>query len=415
MSQSAARSASQQVVHNFSRAIDRENLSTLKWEMEIDRLGAPDLLSFGTADLDFRSPPAVIDALHRAVESGHFGYPYRKPSYYDAVKGYLDRRFGWQIEKSWIDSCVAIYPSIFAIISELTQPGDEIIYQPPVHHVFSGIVKANGRVPVANQLINRGGTYEMDFDGLKACITDRTKLLLLCSPHNPVGRVWTRDELEKLAQICAEHGIIVVSDEVYNGMLFPGVEFIPFAAVSEWAATNSYCVMSPSKPFNLTGLKHAVVITPNPELRESFRRGLPRADLMYGGSVLGYAAAEAAFRDCDDWSEALMQHIASNHAYVTDLIQSLLPEVTIPSAEAAYFAWLDLTKLNTPKAVYESLIEKQAKLIVTYGEFMGPGGENHIRINLGTSRTVLEAGMRRLLSVLIPLTGRSFDESASNG
>ncbi|MFD1327175.1 MalY/PatB family protein [Mycoplana ramosa] len=396
--------------YDFSKAIDRADLSTLKWEMEVDRLGTPDILSFGTADMDFRSPPAVVDALHRAVDTGHFGYPYRRPSYFDALTGYLSRRFGWQVEQSWIDSCVAIYPSMFAIITELTQPGDEIIYQPPVHHVFLEIVKANGRVPVANQLVRRGETYEMDFAGLEACITERTKLLLLCSPHNPVGRVWTRDELKELARICAERGIIVVSDEVYSGMLFEGVEFTPFAAVSEWAAMNSYCLMSPSKPFNLTGLKHSIVITPNPALREDFRRGLVGANLMYGGSVLGYAAAEAAFRDCDDWSEALMQHISSNHAYVADLIHAFLPEVTVPAAEAAYFAWLDLSKLKTPKSVYEELIEKQAKLIVTYGELMGPGGENHIRINLGTSRSVLEAGMRRLLSVLVPLTGRVFDD-----
>lgn len=412
MSANTAHSTSKQSPYDFSTAIDRTDLSTLKWEMEVDRLADPDILSFGTADMDFRSPPPVVEALHRAVGTGHFGYPYRRPGYYDALTGYLSRRFGWQVEKSWIDSCVAIYPSMFAIISELTRPGDEIIYQPPVHHVFPEIVKANSRAPVANQLIKRGETYEMDFAGLEASIGERTRLLLLCSPHNPVGRVWTRDELKELARICSERGIIVVSDEVYSGMLFEGVEFTPFAAVSEWAAMNSYCLMSPSKPFNLTGLKHSIVITPNPALREDFRRGLVAPNLMYGGSTLGYAAAEAAFRDCDDWSEALMQHVAGNHAYVVDLIRSFLPEVTVPAAEAAYFAWLDLSRLNTPKSVYETLIEKQAKLIVTYGEFMGPGGENHIRINLGTSRSVLEVGMRRLLSVLVPLTGRTFDEGA---
>ncbi len=410
MSANANHSSPKQPLYDFSKAIDRKDISTLKWEMEIDRLGDPDILSFGTADMDFRSPPAVVEALHRAVETGHFGYPYRKPSYYDALIGYLRRRFGWKVEKSWIDSCVAIYPSMFAIMAELTQPGDEIIYQPPVHHVFMEIVEANGRVPVANQLIKRGDTYEMDFAGLEACITERTKLLLLCSPHNPVGRAWTRDELNELARICSNHGIIVVSDEVYSGMLFAGTEFVPFAAVSEWAAMNSYCLMSPSKPFNLTGLKHSIVITPNPVLQEDLRRGLVVGNLKYGGSVLGYAAAEAAFRDCDDWSEALMQHIADNHAYVSDFIRSFLPEVTLSKAEAAYFAWLDLSALNTPKAVYEELIEKKAKLIVTYGEFMGAGGENHIRINLGTSRSVLEAGLRRLLSVLIPLTGRKLPE-----
>lgn len=409
MPSGAGHPKSRELLHDFSKGIDRNDLSTLKWEMEIDRLGDPDVLSFGTADMDFRSPPAVVEALHRAVEAGHFGYPYRRSSYFDALTGYLSRRFGWRVENSWIDSCVAIYPSMFAIIAELTQPGDEIIYQPPVHHVFSEIVKANGRVPVANQLIKRGDTYEMDFVGLEACITERTRLLLLCSPHNPVGRVWTRVELRELARICCEREIIVVSDEVYSGMLFKGTEFTPFAAVSDWAAMNSFCLMSPSKPFNLTGLKHSVVITPNPVLRDDFRRGLVVANLMYGGSVLGYAAAEAAFRDCDDWSRALMEHIASNHAYVTGLIRSFLPEVTLSSAEAAYFAWLDLSKLNTSKQDYAALIEKQAKLIVTYGEFMGPGGENHIRINLGTARSVLEAGMRRLLSVLVPLTGRAFD------
>ncbi|MBE7182781.1 MAG: putative C-S lyase [Methylobacterium mesophilicum] len=396
---------------DFNQVPDRRGLSTLKWELEIERAGDQSILSFGTAEMDFLSPPAVVEALKQTADAGHFGYPLRRDSYFDAVTAYLDRQFDWHVERSWIQSGVGIYTSMHPVIAELTEPGDEIIFQPPVHHVFAEIITANGRRAIANPLVMRAGQYGMDLAGLEAALTARTKMLLLCSPHNPVGRVWTRGELTELAGLCADRGIIVVADEVYCGLLYEGVRFTPFAMVSPWAAMNSFSMISPSKPFNLTGLKHSIVIAANQLLRDAYARGLSRTNLSYGGSIFGQAAAEAAFRDSDRWSLELMRYIARNHAYVANLIRTLLPEVSVTLAEATYFAWLDLRGLNVPQAKCRDLLEKDARLVVTYGEPMGTGGEGHIRLNLATPRTILQQGMRRLLAALVPLTGRRFDQA----
>ncbi len=393
---------------DFDTPLERGNLSTLKWEMEIARANDPSLLSFGTADMDFRSPPAVLEALRQVAEDGHFGYPLKRDSYYDAIVGYLRRHFNWSIERDWLDSGVGIYQSMHPVITELTQPGDEIIYQPPVHHVFAEIIEANERVAVANQLASTNGSYEMDFADLEAKITDRTRLLLLCSPHNPVGRVWRTDELLKLEAICAKNNIVVVTDEVYSGLLYPGSAFVPFASISPWALMNTYTMISPSKPFNLTGLKHSIVIAANPSLLKAYRKGVARTNLQYGTSIFGLAGAEAGYRDSDNWSATLMRYVAGNFEYVRSQFTLHLPEVVLTVPQATYFSWLDLTALGAARQTYQSLIEEEARLVVTYGEPMGPGGEQHIRLNLATPRTNVVAGIHRLLSVLVPLTGRSY-------
>lgn len=408
MSKTIANVVPENFVFDFDTMLERGNLSTLKWEMEIARTNDPSLLSFGTADMDFRSPPAVLDALRQVAEDGHFGYPLKRASYYDAIVGYVRRHFDWKIERDWLESGVGIYQSMHPVIAELTKPGDEIIYQPPVHHVFAEIIEANERVAVANQLVSTAGSYEMDFAGLEAKITDRTRLLLLCSPHNPVGRVWTMDELLRLEAICAKNNIVVVTDEVYSGLLYPGSTFVPFATVSPWASMNTYTMISPSKPFNLTGLKHSIMIAANPEFRRAYRKGIARTNLQYGTSIFGLAGAEAGYRDSDEWSAALMRYVAGNFEYVRSQFALHLPEVVSTIPEATYFSWLDLTALGASRETYRSLIENEARLIVTYGEPMGAGGEQHIRLNLATPRTNVVAGINRLLSVLAPLTGRSY-------
>ncbi|MGR9193199.1 MalY/PatB family protein [Rhizobium leguminosarum] len=396
--------------YDFDTVLDRGNLSTLKWEMEIARAKDPGLLSFGTADMDFRSPPAVLKAVQSVAKEGHFGYPLKRPGYYEAIVGYLDRHFGWKVEKEWLESGVGIYQSMHPVITELTEPGDEIIYQPPVHHVFAEIIEANDRVAVSNQLLNRRGAYEMDFAGLEAAITCRTKLLLLCSPHNPVGRVWTLDELRRLAAICERRNIIVVTDEVYSGLLYPGSTFVAFASLSQWTSMNTYTMISPSKPFNLTGLKHSIVIAANPAFRAAYRKGIARTNLHYGTSIFGLAGAEAGYRDSDDWTDALMQYVAQNFEYVLEQFGKHLPEVTLTVPEATYFSWLDLAPLGAAKERYQALIEREARLVVTYGEPMGPGGEEHIRLNLATPLSNLAAGVDRLISVLVPLTNRTYSK-----
>ena len=382
--------------NGFDEALDRSNLSTAKWEMEVARKNDPSLLCFGTAEMDFRSAPPVLEALDRIVKAGHFGYPYKRASYYDAITGYFQRHFGWRVEKSSIASNVGIYPSMQPIIEELTAVGDEIIYQPPVHHIFPEVISAAGRVAIANPLKKRNGRYEMDFDDLAAKASERTKLLLLCSPHNPVGRVWTREELARLHEICSERRIVIVTDEVYCGLIYEGVPFLPFAALSPEASMNSITLVSASKSFNVTGLKHSLVIAENPRLLDAYMNGLKRNNLYYGGCIFGQAATEAAFRDCDDWSKQLVRYIKGNFDLLKSFFREHLPEVEVTEPEATYFAWLDFSALGLSGQQLRQLFEDESHITVAYGNVLGAGGEGHIRINLATSRSTLEKGLQRL-------------------
>ncbi|KAF7962074.1 hypothetical protein AWV80_26080 [Cupriavidus sp. UYMU48A] len=376
--------------------------------MEIARTGDNSLLCFGTADMDFRSAPEIISLLASTVQRGHFGYPFKRASYYEAIIGFYARKFGWNIEKEWISSNVGIYPSMQPLIEELTDPGDEIIYQTPVHHIFKEVIEAAGRTAVQNPLMGRDGRYEMDFDNLAQVVTDRTRLFLLCSPHNPVGRVWTRGELLRLHEFCHSRGIVVLADEVYCGLLYPSVEFTPMAALSEEASLNTVTLFSASKSFNVTGLKHSLVITESKKLREAYLNGLKRNNLYYGGCIFGQAATEAALRDGDQWADAVMDYVSDNHRLLTQFLNDHIPEARVYQAEATYFAWVDLSALRMSTEQLQYFFERNAHIIVTHGAALGTGGEGHVRINLGCPRTVLTCGLHRIAAAY-----RHLQESAA--
>lgn len=388
------------VLSEFDEVLDRSKLSTVKWELEIDRTGNPDLLGFGTADLDFRSPAPIAAALAQTASVGHFGYPYKPRSYYDALIGFYKRHFGWEIRQEWLAHNVGVYPSMRPLIDRLSVEGDEIVYQPPVHFQFRNIVAAAGRVPLANPLVLRNGRYEMDFDQLAACVTERTRLLLLCNPHNPVGRAWTADELGRLSEFCKQRNIVVVSDEVYCGLLHEGVRFTPFASVSNDALMNSVTLLSASKMFNLTGLKHSQVVAANPRLMTEYLEGLKRDTSGYGGSLFGHVATEVAYRDCDGWLKALMEYVACNYRFAEEFFKTKLPEIVVHPTESTYFMWLDLSSYRMSHAEMVDLFEKKHGLVLNYGADYGPGGEGHIRLNIGTSRWILAKGLARMAAAL---------------
>lgn len=386
--------------YDFDEKLDRSSLSSMKWEAEIARKNDPTLLCVGTAEMDFRAAPAVLAALESVAKRGHFGYPYKRASYHEAIIGYFDRHFDWHIERDHILSNVGIYPSMQPIIEELTRPGDEIIFQPPVHHIFPEVIGAAGRVPVANPLRKTGTHYEFDFENLEAVITPRTKMLLLCSPHNPVGRVWTLQELTRLETICARHGIIVVADEVYFGLVLPGSKFTPYAKVSEAAASWSISLISASKSFNLTGLKHSLVVIKNLEFRNAYMNGLKRNNLYFGGDIFGQAATEAAFRDADGWSSELVHYIAANQDFLVEFIRVRLPWVKVTLAEGTYFSWLDFGALNETEDRLKHILEDEAHVMATMGVNLGSGGAGHIRINMATQRDILHQALNRIADAI---------------
>ncbi|MES2871129.1 MAG: PatB family C-S lyase [Pseudomonadota bacterium] len=384
--------------YDFETPIDCSGLSRSKWEFEFERKGRDSLLAFGTADMDFSSPPEVVSALVETAQKGHFGYPYKKKSYHDAVRDYLKRQFDWDVKPEWIQFSTGVYASMQPVIEALSEPGDEIIFQPPVHHIFAELIQANKRVAVENPLLFDGVTYKFDFDHLERVITEKTRMLLLCNPHNPVGRVWTAEELGKLNDICSRRGVRIVSDEVYNGLLYKGVRFTPMASLCASASLNTVTLLSASKSFNLTGLKHSLIVTENEVVREGIAKGQQRSNMYYGGSLFGQVATEVAFRECDLWRSELMEHVSANFECLFSFFGKHFPDLKICRPESTYFAWIDCSAWQLTRSELQDFFEERANVIVTFGHALGKGGEGHIRMNLACPKATLTEGLERILS-----------------
>lgn len=381
----------------FDREINRFGMSTMKWEAEIERTGRKDLLCFGTADMDFLSPTPILDAIHKVANIGHLGYPFIQPSYYDSIVNWLKRLGKWDIKKEWISSNVGIWPASWTIIDALTEPGDEIIIQTPVHFCFDTVTRDSGRIPVKNPLIQQDGRYTMDFEGLKRCFTNKTKLFWLCNPHNPVGRAWGREELERLSNICLQHGVKIISDDVYCGLIYSETHYTPIATISKEISMNSITCYSTSKTYNTTGDKHAFVVCENPEILEAYNNSLKKQNLNYGMNIFGLAITEAAYNYCDSWVTELMEYVKGNYQLVKKTFEEKMPFVKLAKADATYFAWLDFRELNISRERFTDFFEKDANVSVEMGYKFGEGGEGFIRINLGCRRAILHAGLERIV------------------
>lgn len=396
----AKKGSVERMKYNFDEILDRSKLSTKKWEMEQDRKNDRDLLCFGTAEMDFKTSPEIIEAFRNVVETGHFGYPYKRPSYYEAVSGWFERHCGMTIQKEWIANSVAIYPSFQGLIDAFSDPGDEVIFNSPVHFIFYDIVRSLGRKAVENPLKIHNGQYEIDFQDLEAKITDRTRLFILCNPHNPVGRAWNKEELKKLSDICVKHGILIISDEVYLGLIYPGKAYTPMMSVSDEAAMNCVTCISPSKSFNLTGIKHSLVISKNAELLEKYNQQLHKNNEFYGESIFGHAAVEAAFGRSDEWSGELMKYIEKNYIAAKEFLAENMPEVKLYTPDATYFLWMDFNCLGMDAHQMTAFFEDEAHVEVSVGDGLGTGGRGFVRMNAACPKSLLLEGLNRIASAM---------------
>ena len=382
--------------YNFDTVLDRTGLSTMKWEAEQARKNNPNLLCFGTAEMDFKAAEPIRTEFQNVVSRGHFGYPYKTDAYYDAILGWFQRNCNYTLKKEWIANSVAIYPSFQGLIEGLSDEGDGVIINTPVHFIFSDIVRSLNRTLIENPLKIENGRYVFDFDDLERKITDRTKLFLLCNPHNPVGRAWTPEELKHLTDICVKHGIIITSDEVYFGLIYAGKKYTPITSISHEAAMNSVTCISTSKSFNLTGVKHSLVISENPELLEKYKKELHKNNEFFGESVFGHAAVIAAFGQCDEWLSQLMAYMRGNYELICEYVKKFMPEVKVYEPDATYFAWLDFNCLNMNPQEMTEFFEDEAQTEVSIGASLGTGGEGFIRLNMACPRSVLKEGLERI-------------------
>ncbi|MFJ9500700.1 MalY/PatB family protein [Brevibacillus centrosporus] len=381
--------------YDFDKVINRLNTASVKWD-EVDRIfGDKDLLPLWVADMDFQVPAPVTDALRARVEHGIFGYTERPESYYEAVIGWMERRHQWSVQKEWICHCPGVVPALSYLVQVFTQPGDKVIIQPPVYHPFTSVVADNGREVVHNPLKFEQGRYFMDFEDLRQKMDPSVKLLILCNPHNPGGRVWTKEELTELGNICLENNVMVISDEIHGDLILKGHKHIPFAAISEEFAQNSIICTAPSKTFNMAGMQTSNIIIPNQEYREAFQKMMSTLVLRMT-NTFGVVATEAAYRHGDEWLDQLLVYLQGNLDFLTEYIETHIKGIKVIQPEGTYLVWLDCRELGMDTKGLQEFMGKQAKVAVNQGHVFGPGGEQFIRLNMACPRSLIEEGLERI-------------------
>ncbi|MFX0024477.1 MAG: MalY/PatB family protein, partial [Candidatus Hermodarchaeota archaeon] len=336
--------------YNFDRIIDRSQTNSVKWNKHFlkEKFGADDVLPLWVADMDFQCPQPIIDALKERVDEEIFGYCWHKtPIYLDAVSNWMARRHGWKIENDWIILSPGIVPAIFMLVQTFTNVGEKIIIQSPVYYPFFSAVENNGRIISLNQLHYENKRYTFDVDDFEKEAKDPlTKMFILCSPHNPVGRVWTEKELKKIGDICLENDILIISDEIHHDLILSGYKHTLFSTISEEFEKNTIMCTAPSKTFNIAGLKTSNIIIPDENLRESFFNTISKRNSVMSPNVFGIIALIAAYNEGEEWLNQVIEYIEANFNYLKDFIDENLPYIDFIEPEGTYLAWLDCNRLE---------------------------------------------------------------------
>lgn len=378
--------------YDFDEIVLRRGTNSYKWDSMPTNA---EVLPLWVADMDFRTAPAVTEALARRVRHGIFGYVRVPDEYYTVVTRWFERRHGWHIDKEWMIYTSGVVPAVSAVIKALTEPGDGVVVQTPVYNCFFSSIRNNGCRIVTNPLKYEDGTYHIDFDDLERKTADEgVKLLLLCNPHNPVGRVWTREELSRIGEICRQNHVMVISDEIHCELVFPGYVYTPFASVSEEHLQNSVTCVSPSKSFNIAGLQIANIIACDETIRQKIDRAI-NINEVCDVNPFGVEATIAAYNEGEEWLLELLHYLKGNYDYLKDYCRTRLSDFPITALEGTYLVWMDCRSLPfTSKELEQKLIE-EAKLWLNAGTMYGAEGEGFIRWNIACPRTQLAEGLDR--------------------
>ena len=385
--------------YNFDELIDRRNTGAVKTDLCKKMFGTDDLIPLWVADMDFRTPDFIIDAINNRCKHPILGYTVPDEEYFNSIIRWIDARHGWKLERSWLGFLPGIVPGLAFAVNALTQTGDQIIIQPPVYPPFIHVPSKNDRELIYNPLKVVDGRFEMDLEDLEYKITDRTRMFILCNPHNPGGRTWDADTLIKVAEICHKHGVLVVSDEIHSDMALPGNVHTPFASVSELAAQNSITYMAPSKTFNMAGLVSSSYIIPNGEIRKKFSDFMDNSELA-NGNIFAYVAAQAAYENGTEWLCEMISYIQGNVDYIVEFLEKNIPQIKPMIPQASFLIWLDCAGLEMNSHQLQEFMVKEARLGLNKGTTFGPGGEQHLRLNIGCSREVLKQAMEQLKSAI---------------
>ena len=382
--------------YNFDEVIERRNTSCSKWDGMKPIFGMDDLLPMWVADMDFKAPPEVLEVLRERVDHGIFGYTKRFPPYREAIADWFRRRHNWTMDPEWIRHTPGVVPALAMSILAFTQPGDGVLVQPPVYYPFFATITGRGRKVVENPLILKNGRFEMDYEDLERKLGDSSvKLVFLCSPHNPGGRVWSREELERFGAICAARGIIVVADEIHCDILYRGVKHTPLATVSGAMRESSVTTVAPSKTFNIAGLSTAAVIIPSKRLRDNYQSVVDFLHLD-GGNTFGTLALEAAYNRGEAWLDELLAYLEGNLDFIDRFLDEHIPFISLLRPEGTFVPLLDCRELGLTGPELEKLLVEKGGVALDGGHWFGTGGTGLARINIATPRVLLEEGLRRI-------------------
>ena len=382
--------------YNFDEIVDRRNTDCLKYDFAVERGMPADVLPLWVADMDFRTAPGIIERAVADASFGIYGYTDNKDDYFQAVAAWYRDYFDWKVEKKWLVKTPGIVFAIGIAVQALTKEGDAVMIQQPVYYPFSEVIKDNDRVLVNNALVLKDEHYEIDFEDFEEkIIQNNVKLFILCSPHNPVGRVWTYDELRRMGEICLKHDVKVVSDEIHSDFVYEGRKHYVFSTVDPAFEEISVICTAPSKTFNLAGLQASNIFIPNAQIRKAFKRKISAAG--YGQpNMIGLHACQAAYETGREWLEELKVYLKGNLDYTRTYLEKNLPQIKLIEPEGTYLIWLDCRALGLPEEKLEHLIVNEAKLWLDSGAIFGEVGEGFERINIACPRAVLKEALERL-------------------
>lgn len=380
---------------NFDKIIDRTNNFSAKWSEMNKNFGTNNLLPMWVADMDFLTAPCVMEALKDRLEQGIFGYTTRPSSYNESIVNWLDNRFSWKINQEWLMFSPAVITSISLLIQNLTQKNDKIMIQEPVYSPFHSIVESNERNLVISPLVKLDdGSYVMDYEDIEAKIKD-VKVFILCNPHNPVGRVWTREELTRLGEICLKHNVLVISDEIHSDIILKNHKHTPFASISKEFSENTITCMAPTKTFNLAGLQSSFLVISNPYYYEVMDKAFSILDIKRN-NAFSLVATEAAYNYGEDWLYELIKYIEDNVDFAIDYIKNHMPQLKVKKPEGTYLLWVDFSNLNVDKKDLKNALINKGRIALSDGSSFGIGGDGYYRINLACPRSMVLEGLKRI-------------------
>lgn len=386
--------------YNFDKLIDRKNTSCLKYDFGMQRKGRTDLLPMWVADMDFALPEEILADFHKRIDHGIFGYTDPDAEYYAALNRWTSTHYGYEVEPSWVTLGCGVVYGLATGVKAFTEPGDAILIQQPVYYPFREVIEDNGRTFINNQLHYENGKYTIDFiDFEKKIVENNVKVYMLCSPHNPAGRVWTKEELTKLGDICLQHNVIILDDEIHCDFVYAPYHFTSFMTLGEKYRKNLVLYHSPSKTFNVAGLQPGNIIIPDPDLRKKYRKANAAAGYSQG-SIMGQVAVKSCYTKGDEWVKELVEYIAGNIAYVRDFVKKNFLKATFVEPEGTYLVWIDFSGYGFSDDELEHLITDEAKLWLDSGKIFGPATAQFERFNMACPRSTVEKAFNQLKEAL---------------